>query len=192
MSHFIREFETLVREKTAETPNSIWTIAGMDRSMLSRIRNGDERQSNIQFEDIPRVAAAIGAEEMIYLRLLRARLLDQCLADKRAARIVIEISGSKVSGGPQASALHDAPLLPAHYETAIMNIIAGMKTDSGLRDTILWLGNEVFAKPLPQAKPVKYSNKKPTRKKLPTLPEQDPEKVLQELRPPKRPKAANE
>ena len=112
--------------------------------MLSRIRKGDERQSNIQFEDLNRVAAAIGPEEEIYLRLLRARLLDQC-DDKRAARIMIEILGTKISGGPIQSALRNLPLMPAHWETALVNIAQNMKTDAGLRETILWLGNEVFS-----------------------------------------------
>lgn len=144
MSHFIREFEQLVASKTQLTPNRVWGLAGMDASMLSRIRKGDERQSNIQFEDLNRVAAAIGPEEEIYLRLLRARLLDQC-DDKRAARIMIEILGTKISGGPIQSALRNLPLMPAHWETALVNIAQNMKTDAGLRETILWLGNEVFS-----------------------------------------------
>jgi transcriptional regulator with XRE-family HTH domain len=145
VSHFIREFEDLVREHTNFTPARVWTLAGMDRSMLSRIRSANARQPNIQFDDLPRVAASIGPEDIIYLRLLRARLLDQCTQDRRATRINVEVSNSRISGGPLVSVLRDMPLQPPQWESALRNILLGMRSDSGLRETILWLGNEVFA-----------------------------------------------
>ena len=141
MSHFLREFEAILAENKITSGSQIFETAGFARSMLSRIRAG----GNIQFEEIPRVAAAIGPEAMIFLRLHRARLLDECTTDDRAARINIEITATKYAGGPMPGALRDVPLQPAHWEKALTNIIRAMPEDAGLRDTILWLGNEVFA-----------------------------------------------
>jgi len=140
MSHFIREFEAILAEKNLRSGSKVFQIAGLDKSMLSRIRAGGQ----IQFSEIPRVAAAVDAEEMTFLRLLRARLLEEC-TDPRADRISIEIAGHKSSADAMQSALRDLPVLPHKIESALRSLISNIPKDAGLRKTILWLGNEVFS-----------------------------------------------
>lgn len=139
MSAFIRELETIFNEQKIRSGSKIFAIAGYDRSMLSRIRAG----ARVQLQVIPRIAAAIGSDPLIFQRLLYARLVEEC-KDRRADRIRIELTDAQ--GGVT---LHDAALpfadLPPKQASAIQNIVANLPTDAGLRQTILWLGNEVFA-----------------------------------------------
>lgn len=139
MSQFIKEFEEILEEKKIRSGSKIFEIAGLDKSMLSRIRAG----ARIQFGEIARVAAALDGEPMTFLRLLRARLLEEC-NDPRAARIRIAIAGEARGVAPD-SARRELPPLPPKIETALRNIVAAIPHDAGLRKTILWLGNEVFS-----------------------------------------------
>lgn len=141
MSRFIRELEELLTEHKISSGSKVFEIAGLDKSMLSRIRAGVRR---IQFIEIPRVAAAIGADDMVFLRLFRARLLEECMdcPDNRAKRIKIEIAGSSQSRPLEMREFGQDFLakLPPDHELALRNIAANLKYDTGLRKTILWLG----------------------------------------------------
>lgn len=143
MSHFLREFDALREEYKAGSATRVFEIADLDKGTLSHIRN---RGRKVQFDDLLPLSAAIGSDEMIYLRLLCARLRDEC-TDPRARRITIDING-----GPNA--IHDEnetlppdfPQLPTRFQRAIRNIAANVTKDAGLRSTVLWFGEDLFGK----------------------------------------------
>lgn len=138
MNRFIEEFETLLQEFQCGSGSKVFEIAGLEPAILSRIRN---QGFQIQFADLKPLAAAMGGHEMIYLRLLRARLLDEC-TDPLAARIEIEISGAK----PARQELREAsylPQLPKKLETAMVEIAHALPHEAELRKTISYLGRSV-------------------------------------------------
>lgn len=184
MSRFIREFDAILAErKIAHSGSRIFEIAGLDRSMHSRIRAGDKLQKNIQFKEIARIAAAIGPEDIIYLRLLAARLLDEC-HDPRASRIKIEIAGeSKKLASNKNSSSSSLPELTPQVESAIRNIIARVG-EPDIRRHITWFGNKICA-PAPANTP---KGRKPGKA---VMPERDPKAVLEKATPPKTARAAN-
>jgi len=140
MSLFVREFDKILAEgKSPRSGSRIFEIAGLDKSMLSRIRNG----AQIQYSEIARLAAAIGSDDMIFLRLLRARLQEE-LTDERARRISIEIADRDTDRLAEAQVDYVTRLVP-EMETAMQNIARAMPKDAGLRETIRYLGNDVLA-----------------------------------------------
>ena len=138
MSAFIREFEAILAEENIRSGSKVFEIAGLDKSMLSRIRAG----ARIQFDEIPRVAAAISSDAAAFLRLLRARMMEECV-DPRAKRINVTVDDAPHYTFSEATTPYST--LPPKQASAIANIVANLPTDAGLRNTILWLGNEIFA-----------------------------------------------
>lgn len=135
MSHFLREFEALRLEHQRGSATAVFECAGLDRSTLSRIRN---RGFKLLFADLKQLAAALGNDEMIYLRLLRARLLDEC-TEPEARRIRVEIDGLRRQ--PPLAPRDTLAQLPPPLEKAMRNIAANLeKAEPGLRETVLFLG----------------------------------------------------
>lgn len=178
MSQFLREFEAVLNETNGGSGSAIFKSAGLDPATLSRMRHTGLK---LQFEDLKAIAAAIGTQDMIYLRLLRARLLDEC-TDKRAGRISIEIEGGGRNVTPVSAPPPDDCLskLPPRQERAMRNIADNLALDAGLRGTILWLGEDLFSPdpaaaepslneasgtPEPPAKPGKVNYRKGTSKR---------------------------
>lgn len=92
MSYFAEELELILAEEKVKSAHTICEIASIHPSRLCRVR---ANKQNISFKKIDRLAAALSADENVYLRLLRARLRDEC-TDPRAERIAIIITESRL------------------------------------------------------------------------------------------------
>lgn len=142
MSFFARELETLMAENGVANYAQLANLSGISEATFSRANKGSRQ---VSFALIKSIAAAIGSQPAIHARLLAARLREELLPPG-GDLIEIGVLGLPPSRMGEASPDYFAKL-PRLQESALLNIATAMPHDKGLRETILWLGNDIFPPP---------------------------------------------